>query len=317
MAKVGLIGLGKWGINHLATLLSLECDLVGVVDTDEIKKEIADGHGLKFYRDYKEIINKIDAAIVVTPTNTHYDIVKNFLQAGKHVFVEKPIAENAERGKELVELAKKSNLILSVGYLYRFNNAVKRVKDILNEVGEIQYITCRYIHSTKPPREDTGVILNLGIHMIDILNFILDKLPSRVYAKKKNLISKKFEDSAIILLDYDKFFVEIELSCTHPEKARDMWIIAEKEKIYADYLKQNVVRFPIKINYNNVRREKEYEEKIEPNEPLREELRYFLDLVERGEVDPEKNIGRENYYTTKICELCLESAISGKEIAVT
>jgi len=314
MAKIGLIGLGKWGINHLKSLLSLDCDIAGISDVDENKKKLADKHNLKFFRDYQKLLNEVDAVIIATPTDTHYEIVKNCLEAGKHVLVEKPIAENAQRGKELVELAKNNNLILSAGYLYRFNNAVKRTKKIIGDLGEIQYITCRYIHSTKPPRKDSGVILNLGIHVIDILNLVLDRPPSKVYAKKKNLISKEFEDSAVILLDYGDFFAEIELSCTHPIKARDMWIIADKEKIYLDYFNQRLIRYPIKVSYEKIDRGEPIEEKIVPNEPLKDELKYFIETVEKGET--EDNLGKENYYTTRICELCLESANLGKELMV-
>jgi len=314
MAKIGLIGLGKWGINHLRSLLSLDCDIAGISDVDENKIKLADEYNLKFFRDYQKLLNEVDAVIIATPTDTHYEIVKNCLEDGKHVLVEKPIAENAQRGKELVELAKNNNLILSVGYLYRFNNTVERAKKIIGDLGEIQYITCRYIHSTKPPRKDSGVILNLGIHVIDILNLVLDRPPSKVYAKKKNLISKEFEDSAVILLDYGDFFAEIELSCNHPIKARDMWIIADKEKIYLDYFNQRLIRYPIKVSYEKIDRGEPIEEKIVPNEPLKDELKYFIKTVEKGET--EDNLGKENYYTTKICELCLESANLGKELMV-
>ena len=315
MAKVGLIGLGKWGMNHLKTLSSLDCDLVGIVDADEKKRQIAEKHGLKFYRDYRELLDKVDAVIVVTSTDTHYKIVKDSLQAGKHVFVEKPIAENAEKGKELVEIARDKNLVLSVGYLYRFSNSVKRVKEILQDIGEIQYITARYIHSTKPPRRDSGVIMNLGIHVIDILNFVLDTLPLTVYAKKKNLISKVFEDSASIVFDYKDFFATIELSCTHPEKARDMWVIAEREKLYVDYFNQQITRYPLKVSYDAVERTKPVKEVLQKNEPLKDELRYFVELID-GKHDLKENLGRENYYTTKLCELSLESAENSREMVV-
>jgi len=316
MAKIGLIGIGKWGINHLKSLLELDCTLAGISDTDIKKKELAEKHNLNFFEDYRDLLNKADAVIVTTPTDTHYKIVKDCLQSGKHVLVEKPIAETSEQGKELVELAKKKNLILSVGYLYRFNNSIKRTKEIINEIGEIQYITARYIHSTKPPRKDSGVIMNLGIHVIDILNFITEKIPKKIYSKKKNLLSKKYEDSASILLDYSNFFASIELSCTHPEKARDIWVIAENEKVYVDYFNQRIIRYPIKVSYERIEKTEPFEEKITPNEPLKEELKYFVELIDRKDKNLEENLGKENYYTTRICELCLKSANTGRELKV-
>ncbi|RLF28413.1 MAG: hypothetical protein DRN05_04170 [Thermoplasmata archaeon] len=316
MVKMGLIGLGKWGLNHLKSLNDVDCDIIGVFDTDKTKKRIADNYGTTFFEDYMKLLKKTDAVVIATPTDTHYRLVKKCLHAGKHVLVEKPIAENSEQGKKLVELAKKKNLILSVGYLYRFNNAVKKTKELIDKIGELQYITARYIHSTKPPRKDSGVIMNLGIHVIDILNFITNRIPTSVYAKKKNLLSNIFEDSACILLDYQDFFASIELSCTHPYKRRDMWIIAEKEKIYVDYFNQKIARYPIMVSYEKVDKKDFFEEKIMANQPLKEELKYFVELIDKKMFDPETNMGGENYYTTRVCELCLKSATTGREIKV-
>jgi len=319
MVKIGIIGIGKWGENHLQSLSDIDCTLVGISDVDIKKKKLAEEFGVKFFQDYKQLLREVDAVTVTTPTDTHYQIVIDCLNAGKHVLVEKPIATTSKQSEELVSLAKSKNLILSVGYLFRFNNSIKRVKELLKEIGEIQYITCRYIHSTKPPRMDSGAILNLGIHPMDILNFITDKKPIKVFAKKKNLLSKQFEDSAVIMFDYGDFFATIEVSCTHPEKKRDMWIIAEKEKIYVDYFNRKVIRYPLNVTYEKVERDEPFEEDISVNEPLKDELKYFVELVDEkdqnGMVNVE-NIGKEEYYTTRACELSIESAEIGKEMMI-
>ena len=254
MVKIGIIGIGKWGKNHLRSLLDIDCNLIGISDVDIKKKKLAEEFGVKFFQNYKQLLDEVDAVTVTTPTDDHYQIVIDCLNAGRHVLVEKPIATTSEQSEELVSLAKSKNLILSVGYLFRFNNAIKRVKELLKEIGEIQYITCRYIHSTKPPRTDSGAILNLGIHPMDILNFITGKKPIKIFAKKKNLLSKQFEDSAVVMFDYGEFFATIEVSCTHPEKKRDIWIIAEKEKIYVDYFDQKVIRYTLNVTYENIER---------------------------------------------------------------
>jgi predicted dehydrogenase len=319
MVKIGLIGLGKWGKNHLKSLSELDCNLVGVSDVTESKKEIAEKYGLDFFQDYKKLLPFIDAVVITAPTDLHYETVAYCLNAGKHVLVEKPISLTSEESKKLTDLAKSKNLILSVGYLFRFNNSILCVKKLIKEIGEVQYITCRYIHSTKPPRKDSGAILNLAIHPIDILNFITDKKPVKVYSKKKNLLSKNLEDSAVIIFDYKDFFATIEVSCTHPEKKRDMWIIAEKEKLYVDYFNQKIIRYPIIVSYENVERKDPLEEEIVANEPLKDELNYFIKFVEKKnqkEVDNSENIGQENYYTTLMCELAIKSAETGKEMMI-
>lgn len=319
MAKIGIIGIGKWGKNHLRSLSDIDCNLVGISDVDIKKKKLAEEFGVKFFQDYKQLLDEVDAVTVTTPTDAHYQIVIDYLNAGRHVLVEKPISTTSEQSEELVSLAKSKNLILSVGYLFRFNNAIKRVKELLKEIGEIQYITCRYIHSTKPPRTDSGAILNLGIHPMDILNFITGKKPIKVFAKKKNLLSKQFEDSAVVMFDYGEFFATIEVSCTHPGKKRDIWIIAEKEKIYVDYFNQKVIRYPLNVTYEKVERNEPFEENISANEPLKDELKYFVELIDekdRNGIADAENIGREEYYTTRACELSIESAETGKEMII-
>ena len=319
MAKIGLIGIGKWGKNHLRSLSEIDCDLVGISDVDVKKKELADEYGVEFFEDYEQLLEKVDAVVITTPTDVHYKTVIDCLNAGKHALVEKPIAVTSEQSKKLVELAESENLILSVGYLFRFNNSIKRLKELVKEIGEIQYITCRYIHSTKPPRKDSGAILNLGIHPMDILNFITGRRPVKVFAKKKNLLSERFEDSAIVMFDYGDFFATIEVSCAHPKKKRDMWIIAEKEKIYVDYFNQRIVRYPLTVTYEKVEREEPFEEDIVVNEPLKDELKYFVKLVDekdqKGILETE-NIGEEEYYTTRACELSIKSAETGREMEI-
>ncbi len=319
MIRIGLIGIGKWGLNHLKSLVQINSNLVAISDVDVTKKELADKYKVEFFDDYKKLLQKVDAVIITSPTDTHYKIVTDCLLAGKHVLVEKPIATTSEQSKKLVELAQSKDLIISVGYLYRFNNSIRRLKDLIKDIGEIQYITSRYIHSTKPPRKDSGAILNLGIHPIDILDFITGRRPKKVFAKKKNLLSKQFEDSAMIMFDYGEFFATLEVSCAHPEKKRDMWIIAEKEKIYVDYFNQKIMRYPIQISYKNILRDSPIEEDIIQNEPLKDELKYFIELVDKKdqkEILNVENIGKEEYYTTRICELCIESAKTGKEMIV-
>lgn len=325
--KVGLIGTGKWGNNHLRVYSELQkqgkCELVGIADIDPSKKELADELGTWFTTDFKDLLKKVDAVSVVVPTTFHYDIVKYCLNAGKHVLVEKPITLKSEQAKELVDLAKEKSLLLSVGYLFRFNPSVIKLKEMIKngEAGKIQYLHSRYIHSSKPPRADSGVIFNLGIHMIDILNFVLDSRPKRVYCKKVNFVDKKHEDSAVIVLDYGSFFAEVEVSCCHPLKKRDMWVIGENKKIYADFFEQRIVVHPLKIVDGEVIKEPEQEIEIHKNEPLKQELEHFVDSVGKHKEQIKKgipsddkntksimNIGEEEYYTTKICELALQSA---------
>jgi len=317
--KLGVIGAGKWGKNHLRVYSQLPVNLVGLADIDESKKALAEEFKTNFFSDYHRMLPLVDAVSVVVPTNLHYQVVKDALAAHRHVLVEKPVTNDSQKTKELVELAKSSGLLLSVGYLYRFNPAVRKLKELIAAAGTLQYITARYIHSSNPPRRDSGAVLNLGIHMVDILNFVLDVRPKRVYCKRVNFIHPEREDSALILLDYDDFFASVEVSSCHPEKKRDAWVIAGNEKIYADFLEQQVIRFPIKVSEEEVVTGREIKEHIIKNEPLNEQLKYFVDLVENcnnGKFSEIVNLGEEEYYTTRICELALKSAESKRDLEV-
>lgn len=314
--RVGVIGAGKWGVNHLRAYSSLPCTLVGISDVDPKKKELADQYKTQFFTDYKKLLSLVDAVSVVVPTDLHYSVVKECLNAGKHVLVEKPITLDSKQARELVELAKSKKLLLMVGYLFRFNNAVLAMKKRLNQIGKVQYITARYIHSSKPPRKDSGVIFNLGVHMVDTLTYILERRPKKVFAKKVHYLSKEREDFALLVLDYGDFVASIEVSCLHPEKARDLWIIGEKEKVYADLLEQKILVHPLSVSYEKIDRGETQEIALKPNEPLTDELQHFLDCIAKKNFVHEHSIAWDEYLTTRLCELCIESAKTGEQIEV-
>ncbi len=321
MVRIGLIGMGKWGINHAATYSALSkkdtCKFTAIADVNPAVKSVAEKFGVKFFTDYKQMLNEVDAVSVVVPTNLHYQVVKDCLNAGKHVLVEKPITSTSKEAKELIEIAKQKNLVLMVGYLFRFNNAVNELKHMLPELGKIQYITGRYVHSNKPPRKDSGVILNFAVHLIDILDFVLGKKPKRIYCKKKNFLSKEREDVAFITLDYGDFIANLEVSWFHPQKARDLWIIGEKVKVYADLLEQSIIRHPIEISYEIVDEEDEEFIQVQKNEPLTDELEYFCNAISNPELkNNHLESAEKEYLFTKICEICLKSAELDQELDI-
>ncbi len=316
MVRIGVIGSGKWGENHLKDFFRISsCHLIGLADIDERKSELAAKHGIKFFKNYQDMLPQVDAVTVVTPTTTHYEIAKNCLLQGKHVFVEKPLCFDHQQAEELVNLAKEKKVVLSVGYVFRFNPLMNRVKELLLEIGEIHYIHGRYIHSTVPPRKDSGVVFNLAIHLIDYLNVLLEEDPQQIYAKNSHLISKQHEDSSFITIDYGNFSAHLEASCCHPMKKRDMWIIGSKEKIYLDFLDQVIERHPLTIDEEKTERKETFRDpEVGKNQPLHEELKYFAHLCNKKNMgeDISSNISAENILTTKMCMLAIQSARNNK-----
>lgn len=319
MAKVGLIGCGRWGQNHAKSLTKLNCEFVGVADSDENKKPFVESLGVKYYKNYQELIDECEALIVAVPTFLHYDVVKNALTKDKHVLVEKPVTLNSDTTKNLVSLAEKKRLILSVGYIYRFHMVVLQLKKLLRNAGKIHYINARYIGGQNRLWADSGAIINFGIHLIDILNFVLEERPIKVYAKKQNLLDESREDSAIVVLAYSNFHATLELSCVHPEKKREMWVIADKKKIFADFNSQRMTVYNISFDASGIASGSSDPEEITimASDPLSAELSYFLNCVDNYNIDPYlsiKNIGREEPDTVKVCGLALESAVLGVEL---
>ena len=314
MLKVGVIGAGDWGKNHIRIYTESDCKLIGIADSDKNKKQLADSFNIEFFSDYKQLLSLIDAVSVVVPTNMHYNVVKYCLSHGKHVLVEKPITNDSKSAMELFALAKNKNLVLAVGYLFRFNSAVNVLKEEIKNIGNIQYITGRFIHSNKPPRKDSGVIFNFGIHLVDILNYILGTTPKSVFCKRACFLSDDREDVAFINMDYGSFIANLEVSWFHPLKERDFWIIGTKAKIYADLFEQIVKKYPLKISYEKTNIEPEINLEVHKNEPLKDEIIAFLNDIENRNRRFD-NI-EEEILTTKICELALESAKTGKEMFI-
>jgi len=312
VVRIGIIGSGKWGENHLKDLSKISsCHLVGLADVDELKKELAEKNNIKFFSKYQEMLSHVDAVTVVVPTHFHYEIAKDCLLQGKHVFVEKPLCFDHQQAQELVDLAEEKKLILSVGYVFRFNPLMNRVKELLPEIGDIHYIHGRYIHSTVPPRKDSGAIFNLGVHLIDFLNALLEDNPQQIYAKNSHLISKQNEDSSFVTIDYGNFSAHLELSCCHPLKKRDMWIIGSKEKLYLDFLDQVLERYPLIVTEDKTERKETFRDpEVGKNQPLYEELKYFVHLCNKKNMGEEVsfNLSAENVLTTKMCVLAIRSA---------
>lgn len=293
--KIGLVGLGKWGRNHERVFKELEkaglCSLVWAKD-----------------KDFKEkMLSEVDAVSIVTSTDTHYEIAKQCLEAGKHVLVEKPITLKSAEAKELVDIAKGKNLVLAAGYLYRFNPAVIKLKEELKNVGDIHYITMRYVHSDRPPRKDMGVIFNFASHLFDILSFVLEREPREIFCKKVNYLSEEREDCALITLDYGDFIASLEVSWFHPIKARDCWVVGSKERIHTDFFSQGMNIFHVEEKEGKMA-----EENIEHKEPLKEELKHFIECIK--ERKKPANSGDAGYSVTSFCEIALESAKRSMEV---
>jgi predicted dehydrogenase len=176
MLKVGVFGVGHLGKYHLNNWKEIEgVKLVGFYDPNEGNaKEVASGYGLKRFTDADKLIDACDVIDVIAPTNFHFEICEKAIRKGKHVFVEKPLANTIEEGKQLVKMVREANVKMQVGHVERFNPAYLAVKEMhLNPM----FIEVHRLAQFNPRGTEVSVILDLMIHDIDI---ILSLVPSDV-----------------------------------------------------------------------------------------------------------------------------------------
>ena len=326
--RILLIGLGRWGANHLRVLQSLPIELfVAESDPERLKSsglpashQTANAHSL---------FSIIDAAVVVTPAQSHFDLCRDLLEAGKDVFVEKPITLKSAEAKELTQLAKRNGLILQVGHIFRFDPASVWMRDAIaeNRFGELKMLRANF-SGFKRPRRDTGVTFADGIHFIDLFQFLLGTSPRRVHAVLRNFLERdgEMDDESLITLEYRRnegtpILATIEAGYHLPGKKRELTIVGKDSSAVCDY---NLAQYKIKTFENRhiasgdeikAMEGAMHQLEFPPEEPLRAELAAFLDAIERRSrplVD-----GADGMDAVRVVEAALESARTGKWIDIS
>lgn len=303
--KIGVIGCGHWGPNHIRTFSSLSGSKVVVaadLDQDRLKSIGNLFPGLKLVRDYQEVINDadVDAVVIATPTRTHYKIAKEALEAGKQVLVEKPLCLTGAEGEELVALANKLNRVLMVGQVFLFNNGILKLKEIIDygDLGKIYYIGSTRTN-LGPIRQDVNAVYDLASHDIAIFNFLLGTHPHEVSAVGEAFLQKGIEDLAFISLRYpNDLLARIHVSWLDPRKVREITVVGDKKMLTWDDLS---TAGPVHIYDKGVVREPFYEDyghfhllaregditipRVKLEEPLKNQARYFINAIRKGRAD--------------------------------
>ncbi|MFX1392828.1 MAG: Gfo/Idh/MocA family protein [Promethearchaeota archaeon] len=333
MVGIGIIGTGYWGKNHVRNyktlLMENKIDYLKLCDTNELRvKQIAKDYGLEFTLKINEIKNdnKITAVVIVTPSSTHYELSKTFLESGKDLFVEKPITLKSEDAKDLVEIAKKNNRILMVGHLFRYHPAVRDIKRRIDigEFGKINMIIT-YRFALGVPREDMGVVHALAVHELDLSCYLLNQdSPRSVLAEFARFHQEKVEEMANISLDFAngaKSYMMESWNIPVYGKKRELIIIGSEKSAIINYLTPNEYKIydtKIKKQYIGdkpiLEREDNAISKIIINykEPLREEILHFISCIKNRE-RPETD-GMVGYKTVRMCEAVFKSVEENKRI---
>jgi predicted dehydrogenase len=170
--RAAVIGVGYLGRFHAQKYALLEdCRLVGVVDSDaEVAARVGAEVQAPAFGDFRQLLGKVDAVSVVTPTPSHFEIARAFLEAGAHVLVEKPISESTEQAEQLIGVARQHGRVLQVGHLERFNPAILAAEPLLTRP---LFIECHRLAPFKERGTDVNVVLDLMIHDIDLVQMIV------------------------------------------------------------------------------------------------------------------------------------------------
>ncbi len=317
--KLLLIGIGRWGKNHLKTLTKLADELY-VVDSDSSQLKacrefsIPEDH---LSTDYHDFLDRVDGVDVVTPADNHLAICTDCFDKKRDVFVEKPIALTSQEAKEMIGLAKKKGVILQVGHVYRYHPASSKIKSLIEEgrLGKVQYGYGHFM-GFKRPRTDVGVTQTDAIHYFDLFNYLFGGPPQAVTAVVKNYLNFPLDDTSISVLDYHGKMVFLEAGYMPPEKRRDIAIVGDRASLYCDFQKNSL------LFYEN-RHERQGEKCVafegevqnipfELEEPLTTELKAFLDSI-RNRSKPLAD-GQTGFEALKIVEACYRSSQSGKKV---
>lgn len=274
--KVAVIGAGKLGSLHAKIYSELnDVELVGICDINKkTAKAAARECSAAYYTDYRDLLGRVDAASIAVPTSLHYKIAKAFLEAKTHLLIEKPIATTVEEADVLLALASKNNVVLSVGHVERFNSAIEA---FLKLKGDIKFIECHRLGPFTSRVGDVGVVLDLMIHDIDIILWLIKDEVVSIDAVGVKILTK-YEDIANARIKFKKGAVcNITASRVSNKQLRKIRIFQPNAYFSIDYIEQGAIIYkkigkliiPRKIN-------------IKKQQSLKKELFSFIECIRLG-----------------------------------
>jgi predicted dehydrogenase len=294
--RVGQVGLGYWGRN-LARVFDDEADLAWLCDSSEkLREEFARRYpNAHITGDSAEMITAgdLDAVVIATPVPTHYPLAKAALEAGKHVFVEKPPAMRAAEMEELIGLAEARGLVLMPGHLLLYHPGVQKLKELVDsgELGEVLVVYGNRQNLGKI-RKDENALWSLGVHDLSVILYLLDEEPAEAVAYGRDFLTEGVEDVVFCYLRFPSGKIaHMHLSWLDPHKMRKMTVVGrEKMVVFDDMELERKVTVYDKApeqpsdTYGEwrTRTGDVFSPKVSNAEPLRLECQHFLRLVEEG-----------------------------------
>lgn len=300
MLKIGLVGLGYWGPN-LARVLnqSSRCEFSACCDLDfsklnKIAKQYPSVHPFQTVDDL--LHSDVDAIVIATPISTHHPLASRALRAGKHVFVEKPLADSTHKSRELVELAQSVGRTLMTGHTFVYSPPVVRVKDLIDsgQIGDLHYLSFSRVNLGLY-QKDVDVVWDLAVHDVSILLYWLGEFPARASSFGRSCVQSAKRDVAYLWFQFPSGAIaSCEVSWLSPHKMRRTCVVGSKSMVTYDdtepsekikiYDRGVTLRAPetfgeFQLTYRMGDVHSPY---LGNSEPLLLEIEHFIDCIETG-----------------------------------
>jgi predicted dehydrogenase len=275
--RVGVVGVGHIGKNHARLYSELaSANFAAIYDTDRAKaEEIAQEFGTLSASSLEDFCERVDAASVATPTNSHFDVARQLLDCGKHLLIEKPITEKTSDASQLAELASTRGLVLQVGHVERFNPVLSALEERLSRP---RFIEAHRLSPYPNRSTDIGVVLDLMIHDLEIILHLVRSRVQTIDAVGVPVLSRG-EDIANARLRFENGCIaNVTSSRISPERMRKIRVFQEDAYLSLDYQNQTG---DIYRRANGVIEREEVE--IERDEPLKRQLAAFVECAATGD----------------------------------
>ena len=330
---MAVIGLGYWGPNLLRVLIEMSgvqvkwgCDQ----DPERLERLGRRYPTVCFTTEYAEVLEdpEVDAVLIATPVGTHVELARQSLEAGKHTFVEKPLAPSAEMADELIALAEDAGRVLMPGHTFIYSPPVRAAKELLDngELGDVYFVSSSRVNLGLHQR-DVSVVWDLGPHDFSILLYWLGELPRTVRTVGRASIVEGIPDVAFVALEFSSGIVaNIELSWLSPSKLRRTVIVgSEKMVVYDDGSAEPIKLYDQGVVYRDPETFGEYHlsyrtgdvlaPKLETYEPLGAELEAFAEAIRSGDrLEAETSLARDVVCLTEAADRSLREG--GAEVLI-
>ena len=317
--KVLLVGLGRWGAQHLRVLTALGAT-VWVADVVPARRQWAIDHGVppaRVREDYRDALAQVDAVDIVTPADSHAGIAATALRAGRHCFIEKPLAPSIEECRVIVAAADAAGRVVQTGHVFRFHPVTRAVREALQDerLGRLRYASGRF-SGFRRPRTDVGVTHTDAIHYFDLFAHLLGVPAVTVSAVQRDFLGRGLDDLSVSVVTYGDVPAVIEANYFAPGRSRECLLVGERGALVADYDAGMVTVH----GGTHVRRDGGWEAvdtgkeslPVSGDEALRVELQTFVDACARGggsAVD-----ARAGLHAVEIAEAAARSARLGRVV---